>query len=187
MITEKRLWIFIFFVITFLVAILAFTNSGQAALLISATNPPLQEASQDSVGWQPQPYPAQTTGKIEVGLLTALGENGRTDFIVRFVAQADLSTANSMDWNARGEFVYNSLHDVATKSQVNAKAILDAEGLNYQTFIAGNELYVWSGTQTNAIELAALPEVYFIRATRVYQVDPGLLVSNPILTANMGR
>ncbi len=33
MFTEKRLWIFIFFVIAFLVTILAFTDSGQAATL----------------------------------------------------------------------------------------------------------------------------------------------------------
>lgn len=144
----------------------------------------MQAASPGSVVRGPQVFPPQTAGKIEDGLLTAIEENGRADFIVRFAAQADLSAAYSMDWKDRGEFVYNSLRDMAAKSQVNAKAILDADGLKYQTFIAGNELYIWSGTLTSATELAALPEVYFIRATRVYQVDPGLLVSNPILTAN---
>jgi len=122
--------------------------------------------------------------KIEVLLLDEFSANGSADFIVRFTEQADLSPAYSMDWNARGEFVYNTLRDTANNSQANAKAILDAQGLTYQTFIAGNELYVWEINQaaTNEVnelneltalnELAALPEVSTIRATRTYYIDP---------------
>jgi uncharacterized repeat protein (TIGR01451 family) len=112
------------------------------------------------------------SSKIEGVLLDKFSTDETADFIVRFVDQADLSPAFSMDWNARGEFVYNTLKDTAAKSQVNAKAILDAAGLKYQTYIAGNDLYVWSGTLTNADAVAALPEVYFIRATRTYYIDP---------------
>jgi subtilisin family serine protease len=116
--------------------------------------------------------------KIEGLVLDQFATNGSVDFIVRFTEQADLSPAYTMDWNARGEFVYNTLRDTAAKSQVNAKAILDARGLTYQTFFAGNDLYVWGGNQvaTDELailnELAALPEVYFIRATRTYYIDP---------------
>jgi uncharacterized repeat protein (TIGR01451 family) len=124
-------------------------------------------ASHDSV------MAAQDEGsKIEGLLLDRFTADGSADFIVRFAEQADLSAAYSMDWNTRGEFVYNTLRDTAANSQVNAKAILDLDGLKYQTFIAGNELYVWSGTLAVANELAALPEVYFIRATRTYHIDP---------------
>ena len=116
---------------------------------------------------------AQEEGsKIESTLLDSFAADGNADFIVRFTEQADLSPAYSMDWDARGEFVYNSLRDTAANSQVNAKSILDIAGLKYQTFISGNELYVWGGTLTAANELAALPEVYFIRATRTYYIDP---------------
>ena len=60
---------------------------------------------------------------------------------------------------------------IAVKSQVNAKAILDATGLKYQTFISGNELYVWSGTFSEVNKLAALPEVNFIQAASTYSID----------------
>ena len=69
------------------------------------------------------------SSKIEGVLLDRFTADGSADFIVRFTEQADLSAAYSMDWNARGEFVYNSLVDTAAKSQVNAKAILDGAGL----------------------------------------------------------
>ena len=130
-------------------------------------------ASRDSV------VAAQDEGsKIEGVLVDRFTADGSADFIVRFTEQADLSAAYSMDWNSRGVFVYNNLVDTATRSQVNAKAILDTAGLKYQTMIGGNDLYVWKGTLTNANAVAALPEVYFIRATRVWQLDP-YTVTNP--------
>jgi hypothetical protein len=112
------------------------------------------------------------SSKIEGLLLERFTAEGSVDFIVRFNEQVDLSAAYAMDWDARGDFVYNSLRDTAASSQVNAKAILDAGGMKYQSFIAGNDLYVWSGTLVLANQLAGLPEVYFIRATRIYNLDP---------------
>jgi subtilisin family serine protease len=110
--------------------------------------------------------------KIEGLLLEQFATAGSADFIVRFTGQADLSSAYSMNWEGRGEFVYDALRNTATKSQVNAKAILDAAGLKYRTFIGGNDLYVWSGTLANTNALAALPEVFSIRATRTYSIEP---------------
>jgi len=119
-----------------------------------------------------EPAILAASDKIEADLLDALAAEGSADFIVDFVEQADLSPAYSMGWDQRGEFVYDTLRAVAAESQAEAKAMLDGAGLSYQTFIAGNELYVWSGTRLAADALAALPEVDAIRATRTYQVDP---------------
>src|SRR4030042_5638930 len=94
--------------------------------------------------------------KIEGLLLDQFSAESSADFIVRFTEQADLSAAFSMDWDARGDFVYNTLVDTSARSQLNAKAILDVSGLTYQTFIAGNDLYVWAGTLTDANALAAV-------------------------------
>lgn len=118
------------------------------------------------------------SSKIEAALVDSFTTAGKADYIVRFVDQADLSAAAGMDWSARGVYVVDTLKAATDTSQVNAKAILDKSGLNYQTFIAGNELYVWSGTLTDASEIAALPEVDYIRATRTYAIDP-VLVSMP--------
>ena len=105
---------------------------------------------------------------------------------MRFTDQADLSAAYSMDWNARGEFVYNTLRETAaTNSQVNAIGMLKTDGLRYETFIAGNEMYVWGGTLDVATELAVLPEVSSIRATRTYYIDP-VIVNKPTRKYQLG-
>jgi len=110
--------------------------------------------------------------KIESTLLDQLAVEGTADFIVQFAEQADLSPAYSMSWQERGEFVVRALTEAAQRSQARAKALLDGLGLRYHTFIAGNELYVWQGDLASAQALAGLPEVAFIRATRVYSIDP---------------
>jgi len=111
-------------------------------------------------------------GKIEDQLLDLFSVKGSSDFMVRFAEQANLSPAYSMGWDARGEFVVNALTAAAERSQAQAKAYLDGRGLTYQTFIAGNDLYVYAGDQTAADALSALAEVSYIRAPRTYYIDP---------------
>ncbi len=112
------------------------------------------------------------TAKIEDQLLDLFAVKGSSDFMVRFAEQADLSPAYSMSWDARGEYVVNALTAVAQRSQAQAKAYLDGRGLTYQTFIAGNDLYVYAGDQTAAESLSTLAEVAYIRAPRTYYIDP---------------
>ncbi|HSB65154.1 MAG TPA: hypothetical protein VLD65_01165, partial [Anaerolineales bacterium] len=125
-----------------------------------------------------------STDKIEALLLDKFSREGSVDFIVEFFEQADLSAAYSMNWEERGWFVYNTLTQVADKSQANAKTRLDELKFSYQTFFTGNELYVRGGNLLAAQSLAELPEVQLIRATRTYMIDPIEKVSNPIFSAN---
>ncbi|MFZ0533840.1 MAG: hypothetical protein WAM09_11730, partial [Anaerolineales bacterium] len=67
--------------------------------------------------------------KIEGLLSDQIVTDGSADFIIQFTEQADLSPAYSMEWDARGAFVYDTLRDIAGRSQTNTKAILDAQGL----------------------------------------------------------
>jgi subtilisin family serine protease len=110
--------------------------------------------------------------KIDSQVLDEMAESGAGDFIIRFTEQADLSPAYAMSWEERGEFVYNTLSEVAARSQAKAKAYLDSQGLSYQTFIAGNDLYVRAGVRKTVLDLAELPEVYYIRSPQTYYIDP---------------
>ena len=114
----------------------------------------------------------EVNAKIEDMLLDKFNIEGNADFIIRFNEQADLTPAYSMDWDTRGEFVYKTLLEVATRSQENAIKILESSGQKYQTYIAGNDLYVVGGNLAIAQEVASLKEVNFVRATRTYYIDP---------------
>jgi subtilisin family serine protease len=111
-------------------------------------------------------------GKIEPELIEKLNQEGAVDYIVQFAEQADLSAAYKMSWEERGDFVYHTLVETAARSQVRAKGILDKGGFQYQSFFAGNDLYIRLGTLDVATRLADLAEVDTIRATRVYSIAP---------------
>ena len=118
-------------------------------------------------------------GKIEALLLETIAAAGDADLIAVFGEQADLSPAYGMGWVERGDFVYDALRETAGGAQERARAYLDGRGLAYHTFIAGNELYVWSGDLQAASALAALPEVAYVRAPRTYYVDPIVAADPP--------
>jgi subtilisin family serine protease len=114
---------------------------------------------------------AAGAGTIEAELWSRLEAGLTADFVVRFAEQADLSAAYRMGWRERGDFVVASLREVAERSQATARAILDARGVSYQPFLAGNEIYVRRGDATLAIALTGLPEVAEIRAPRELSLE----------------
>ena len=110
--------------------------------------------------------------KIEGALMESLLAEGQSDFIVRFAEQADLSAAYGMEWDERGHYVYDTLRETAQHSQVWAQVSLEARGLRYQSFIAGNDIYVYSGNLESVVSLARLDEVAIIIAPRAYAITP---------------
>ncbi len=111
-------------------------------------------------------------GTIEATLRDRLEVGLTADFVVHFAEQADLSAAYQMSWQERGEFVVASLRASADRSQAAARAILDARGVSYRPFLAGNEIYVHSGDAALATVLASRAEVAVIRAPRELFLDP---------------
>jgi Subtilase family/Carboxypeptidase regulatory-like domain/Domain of unknown function (DUF4394) len=130
----------------------------------------------------------QVSDKIDKELADLLSVNGSADLVVTMAEQADLSPAYQIgDWNARGQYVYDTLRAVAERSQANAKDYLDKLGLRYESFFAGNELYVYAGDLNIASALADLPEVALIRPSRTYYIDP--IINNdpaPAATVDWG-
>jgi uncharacterized repeat protein (TIGR01451 family) len=118
------------------------------------------------------PVSNQTADRIDIALLEELSNGSKSDFIVRFAHQVDLSPAYDMDWEARGDYVYHTLMDVALLTQSRALDHTNQRGLTTRTFIAGNELYVSAGDLRAAKNLAGLPEVESIRAAGIHRIPP---------------
>ncbi len=113
-----------------------------------------------------------SAGKVEPALLERLAAEGRADFVVHFAERADLSPAFHMDWRERGRFVYQTLRATARRAQARAIAYLEGRGLIYESFFAGNVLYVRQGDLAAAEFLAALPEVASLVSPRISSIEP---------------
>jgi len=125
--------------------------------------------------------------KLDPVLRQTLVDSGSSDLIVEFTQQADLSAAYGMDWVARGEYVVNTLRAVAKQVQAPAIAVMDRHGIRHETFIAGNELYVYGADLNAALDLTALPNVAYVRVPGIYYVDPIITQTpSPMATTDWG-
>ncbi|MFE5688224.1 S8 family serine peptidase [Streptomyces sp. NPDC056512] len=101
----------------------------------------------------------------------ALDDGGRSDFLVRFDDEADLSRAASITgWKARGEYVVDQLVRTANRSQASARDLLAAEDADFEPFWIANVIYVHGGDSKLAAQLAGLPEVQHLAATPSYDL-----------------
>jgi subtilisin family serine protease len=110
--------------------------------------------------------------KISTPLWDRLSAGQTANSMIEFNQQADLSAANDMDWDARGIYVVETLKKVAQESQAGVIAYLQANGLRYESYIAGNDIHVWDCNLKAAIALSNLPNVSSIREAQIYYLDP---------------
>ncbi len=137
-----------------------------------------------------------TAGGVEVQseVLQTLAEEGRADFILVMAEQADLTAAYEMDWETRGWFVYNTLKETAERTQAPVIAALEAAGVRYESFIAGNEIYVYDGSRAVLNQALVAGEIQEVRAPveitlsvpRFELVQPGPAPQNQIQATAWG-
>ncbi|NJD60487.1 MAG: hypothetical protein FIA98_13925, partial [Anaerolineae bacterium] len=131
--------------------------------------------------------PDEANAKIESLLLDKFTIDGSADFIVTFTEKADLSAASTMDWDARGHYVYDKLTLTAQRSQAPAIAIVKSLGLEYKSFFASNTLFIANGSLNVANAVAALPGTASIRASKLYHIDPVLDFPNSLVTVQQSN
>lgn len=154
---------------------------------VSAAQPQDQsESVAASDDEEPDSADAEREVEIAQGVLDDVAADGTADFMVHFEDRADLSAAAGIaDWDERGWFVYESLTNVADRSQADAIAALDAEGAEYSAFWISNVIHVSSGDQELMDVLAADPEVEAILTVPAVQTPdpepvPAEMVAEPI-------
>jgi subtilisin family serine protease len=98
--------------------------------------------------------------------------DGRADFMVYLRDQADLSAAYAIaDWDARGQYVYQTLADWAASRQRDLRRQIAARGLAYQPFWAINAVLV-HGSVADAQALAGGGDVALVRSNRAAALPP---------------
>ncbi len=124
--------------------------------------------------------PDQHLEKVEERVLEVISSDGTSDFVIEIAEKADLSQAYTIsDWNERGWFVYNSLREVAARTQKPVIEILEKQGVKYQSFFAGNEIAVFGSSLGVLSVITALDSVTHVRYPRTATVDPGFLSIQP--------
>ncbi|MHB1120497.1 MAG: S8 family serine peptidase [Bellilinea sp.] len=131
------------------------------------------------------PAAAQVSGpraQVDTQVLEALQSGETADYVIVMAEQADLSAAYGIsDWEERGWYVYNTLKETAARTQKSTLAQLKRQGIRYQSFFAGNEIYVHGGTQQSLNAVIDLAEVGSVRAPLTVQLEPaGARFSRPL-------
>ena len=102
--------------------------------------------------------------KISARVLDETGNGGATEALVVLAQQADLAPAAGLRTKlAKGRFVFNSLREVANRTQAPMVALLRQRGIPYQSFWIVNMIQV-TGNRALLEELAARAEVKQIDA-----------------------
>jgi len=96
------------------------------------------------------PFRLPSTGvEVDSSLLAAFESEPNVDYVIVMDEQADLSAAYRIeDWDERGRYVYETLKATAERSQAQIIAELERRGVAYQSFMAGNEIFVYGSSRS---------------------------------------
>ncbi|HSJ57583.1 MAG TPA: S8 family serine peptidase, partial [Anaerolineae bacterium] len=97
-------------------------------------------------------------------------EDGTAEVLVVMAEQADLSAAYQIaDWEARGQYVYDTLKATADRTQAGVLKYLQENGVESQTFLSVNAIGL---TTSKAVveTLAAMPEVQAIEPAGTFEI-----------------
>jgi len=114
----------------------------------------------------PTPARASTTWatKVDEPLLQATADGTAAEFLIVLNAQADLSGATALrDKTARGEYVYQTLTAMASRTQAPVRAILDARGATYRPYWIHNMIWV-SGDLELVRLMASRSDIFHVYA-----------------------
>ena len=130
-----------------------------SGLLLAAHGP---TAARASAAW---------ATKVDESLLQATADAAAAEFLIVLNTQADLSGAAALRGKtARGEYVYQTLTAVASRTQAPVRAILDAHDATYRSYWIHNMIWV-SGDRELVRLMASRPDVSHVYANEWQSID----------------
>jgi hypothetical protein len=114
---------------------------------------------------------AEPLGKIEPSVLEELRSQGQVTFWVLMSEQADTSFAQSIsDWQARGQVVFDTLVEVARRTQKPVLDILATAGAEAESFWIVNTIKVVTSGEQVIKGLAERSDVASIKANASWRI-----------------
>lgn len=146
------------------------TNSGTGPLAFT-----INEVSPSAGSPPPAEGRESTPPRIDPQLYTDLASNSTADFVVVLKGEANLDAAYSMtDWNARGQYVLDTLKAYAEQSQRGLRSFLDGQKAAYEPLYIINGVIVKGGNMAMVNSLAARSDVAYVRANHRIPVEHNL-------------
>ena len=103
---------------------------------------------------------AAWTSKVAPGVLRDTANGRSASFLVVMAAQANVSSSNMLATKeAKGQFVFTTLRDEASRTQAPIKALLHQRGIAYKSHFLVNLITVVSGNRALVRELASRGDV----------------------------
>jgi len=155
---------------------LTISNTGTGPLYFNlnaiASDLPLPPTTDSRAAQSDQPM-------VDSQLTADLAANGQADFVVVLKAQADLSAADMItDWQARGQYVYDTLTSFADSSQISLRAHLDSLSAQYTPLFIINAVIVRGGNTAQVNAIAAHPDVDYIVGNHRIAIEK--MVADPL-------
>lgn len=117
---------------------------------------------------------------VDIEVLQEIRQEGSADYWITFDTPLDLYPATLMDWQSRGQYVYEQLTRTAQLSQGRVQAELQRRGVPFQSYWITNAIYVEASDETVLQNVLNFPEIQSIRAPReIYLHD----AQRPLLPA----
>jgi len=130
---------------------------------------------------------ASSLAPIDGDLLARLSDEGTADLFVRMSAQSSFASLNGLDWQTRGEVVWDALNRLAGSSQAPVLAYARDHGLKAHSLALGNVVYVRDATLQAAREMAALSGVAELRLEHSILLDSAAQpIAVPLATPEPG-
>ena len=105
--------------------------------------------------------------EVEPALEAQFQADGSAGYLIYFRDRADLSSAHTLNWEARGKFVVQALQATASRSQRAVRTYLDRRGIDYQAFWIDNVIVVSHSDITTFQALTTtFPEIAALRGRR---------------------
>lgn len=112
---------------------------------------------------------------VEQGLLDEMQAHGQASYIVKFENEVDLSPAYQMNWEDRGQFVYEMLKKQAELSQAQVQQYLQINGVAFDSFWIDNSLFVRQSEMSVLTGIQSFEGVESIRRPKMlhnYEPEP---------------
>lgn len=128
--------------------------------------------------WLVEASPLGAPPSVDPSLQAVLDAEGKADLFIEFSARADLSRAEGLSWEEKGEYVYNRLQRTADLSQDQVRSFLGGRRIEFKSYIINNTIYIPGATQELLDELSGFRGINRFYLEEIFRV-PDLV---PVIT-----